>query len=124
MVDNKHLDRPRDADFETSAVFEQTIISQTVETLSAVMTRTSETLSKGVGKVKAELQALEDKKRTALEDLLEELRVGENELAKEKAVIEQEIQTNKQRTLDRGQKLEKAKAASEAKKQQRQHEAD
>ena len=124
MLDNKYLDRPRDAEFEISAVFEQTIIRQIVETLSAVMRTTSETLSKGVGKVKAELQALEDKKRAALETLLEKLRAAEKDLADEKASIEREIQANKQRTLDRGRELEEAKAATEAKKQQRQHEAD
>ena len=124
MLDNKYLDRPRDADFEISAVFEQTIIRQIVETLSAVMKTTSETLSKGVGKVKAELQALEDKKRAALEALLEKLRAAEKDLAEEKAGIERQIQANKQRTLDRGRELEEAKAATEARKQQRQHEAD
>lgn len=124
MLDSKYLDRPRDADFEVSAVFEQTIIEQIIASLTEVLNSTSKTLSEGVNKVKAELQALEDKKRALMDAALEKLRAAERDLKEEKAGIERRIQENKQRTLDRGRELEEAKAANEAEKQRRQRVAD
>ncbi|KAI9842409.1 MAG: hypothetical protein M1837_007154 [Sclerophora amabilis] len=124
MLDSKYLDRPRDADFEVSAVFEQTIFRQILETLTAVLKATSETLTKGVGKVKAEIKALEEKKRELLELAIQRFVRAENDLAQERAGIEQKIRDNKQRTLDRGRKLEEEKAEIQARREQRQREAD
>lgn len=124
MLDSKNLDRPGDADFEVFAVFEQNIIQQIIDTLTQVMKSTSETLTKGVSEVKAGLQALEDRKRALMEAALEKLRAAEKELEHERADIEQRILENKQRTLDRGRELKEAKAAIEARKQERQREAD
>ena len=124
MLDSKHLDRPREAEFEVSAMFEQTIIEQIIRSLTEVLKSTSKTLTEGVGKVKAELQALEDKKRALMESALVELRAAEKDLEEEKVAIEKRIQENKQRTLDRGRELEEKRATNEARKQARQREAD
>ena len=124
MLGNKYLDRPRDADFEVSAVFEQTIIRQIIETLTSVLKTTSKSLTEGVGAVKAEVEALEKKKREVFEKAIGKLEEAEKDLASEKQGIEQRMNDNKQRTLDQSRKLEEEKAKIEARKQERQREAN
>lgn len=124
MLDSKHLDRPREADFEIYAVLEQTIVKQIVETLTGVLKTTSETLSKGVGKAKAEAEELERKKRQLCESAIRYLKECEDDFAKEKKVIEQKIAANKQQTIDRARQLQEKKAEIEARNQQRKREAD
>ena len=123
MLDNKCLDRPRDADFEVSATVEQTVVTQITHTLTAVFRTTSETLSKGVGAAKAEIVQLEGKKRQLLEVAVQSLSQAEAELAIEKSGIEQSILDNERQTLERGQQLEKVKAEIESRSFQRQLEA-
>ena len=124
MLDNKYLDRPRDADFEVSAVFEQTIVQQIIMTLTSVLKTTSKSLTEGVGAVIAEVEALEKKKRELLEKAIGKLEEAEKNLASEKQGIEQRIKDNKQRTLDQSRIFEEEKAKIEARKQERQREAN
>ena len=124
MLDSKYLDRPRDADFEVSAVFEQTIVQQIIMTLTSVLKTTSKSLTEGVGAVIAEVEALEEKKRELFEKAIEKLEEAEEDLASEKQGIEQKMNDNKQRTLDQSRRFEEEKAKIEARKQERQREAN
>ena len=124
MLDNKYLDRPRDADFEVSAVFEQTIVRQIITTLTSVLETTSKSLTEGVGAVKAEVEALEKKKRELFEKASGKLEEAEKDLASEKQGIEQRMNDNKRRTLDESRMLEEEKAKIEARKQERQRVAN
>ena len=124
MLNSNNIVRPRDADFEIYALFEQTIVRQIIETLTSVLTTTSDTLSKGVGSVKAEIEALEKKKRQLLESAIQALEVAQSDLAREKEGIDRRIHDNQQQTRDRGQELERERAAIQARRQQRKREAD
>ena len=124
MLDNKYLDRPRDADFEVSAVFEQTIVRQIIETLTSVLKTTSKSLTEGASAVKAEVEALEKRKRELFEKAIGKLEEAEKGLALEKQSIEQKMNDNKQRTFDQSRILEEEKAKIEARKQERQWEAN